>query len=487
MSGQAGAPAGRIAFVDAAAGLAGDMLLGALVDAGLPLSVLTGVVEALGLAGVSVRATRVRRGPLAATLVEVLVDGVVAEHPAEQDHEHEHGQGDGHEPPHAEAPGRAPLPAPGASHGHPHAHLSPAGGAANPQPHPAHAQAPTPAGAPPRVRPAALHGVPPGPGQRHGHRTLAEVLERIDASVGLPAAALADARRVFSHLAQAEGRVHGVPAQEVHFHEVGALDALVDVVGACVGLRALGVTEVRVSPLPWPAGGSVRTSHGALALPPPAVAELLVGHPVVPSPETFEQVTPTGAALMRALSAGSCVPVGFVPRAVGWGAGARDQGRLPNAVRLVVGEAGEGREAAEAVLLETNLDDATGQQLAVALAKALEAGALDAWVTAVTMKKGRPGHVLSALARPEDVARLEALLFRETPTLGVRRHAVARHALARRHVEVATPWGPVRMKVRDTPEGPEATPEHEDCRRLAEAHGIALSRVEDAARRGWAR
>jgi uncharacterized protein (TIGR00299 family) protein len=271
----------------------------------------------------------------------------------------------------------------------------------------------------------------------------------------------------------------------VRFHEVGALDALVDVTGTCVGLHALGVTEVRVGALPWPAGGSVRTAHGDLPLPVPAVAHLLVGHPTFPGGERFEQVTPTGAALVKALARGSSVPAGFVPRVVGVGAGTRDAGRLPNVLRIVLGDAESAGEAADAVLLETNLDDATGQAVARAMERALAEGALDAWTVPATMKKGRPGLVVSVLARPEDAARLEAVLFAETPTLGVRRRTVARTVLAREHVTVSTPWGPVRMKVRDGPAGRDATPEHDDCRRLADAHGLPLRDVVEAACRAW--
>jgi uncharacterized protein (TIGR00299 family) protein len=402
-----------VAFVDAPAGLAGDMLLGALVDAGLPAERLEEVVRALRLPDVRLEVRAVEKGPIAATKVDVLVDGHPADRvPGARDHDH--------------------------------------------------------------------------PGHRHEHRTLADVVEILRAARGMPAEAVEDAVGAFEALAAAEGRVHGVPAEEVHFHEVGAVDALVDVLGTCVGLRDLGVTEVRVGPLPW-STGTVLAAHGVLPLPAPAVVYLLEGHPTFPSGETYEQVTPTGAALVRALSRGTCVPVGFVPRRSGFGAGTHPGGRLPNAVRLVVGEASEAGEAADCLLLESNLDDATGQEAARAIDRALEEGALDAWAAPVTMKKGRPGLVLSVLARPADAARLEALLFRETPTLGVRRRGVARTVLARRHVDVTTPWGPVRVKVREAPDGPEGAPEHDDCLGLAREHGVPLRRVVEAARRAYDR
>jgi uncharacterized protein (TIGR00299 family) protein len=387
-----------VAFVDASAGASGDMFLGALVDAGLPVAALEEVVAALGLDGVRVSATRTRKGALAATKVDVHL-------------------------PHA--------------HDHPHRHLS-------------------------------------------------DVVAMIRRAKGLPAEATADAVRAFTLLAEAEGLVHGVPAEEVHFHEVGALDALVDVVGTCVGLRRLGVLEVRVSPLPW-FSGTAKMAHGELPLPAPAVVHLMRGHPTVPSGERFEQVTPTGAALVRALSRGATPPPGFVPRAVGVGAGTHPGGRLPNVVRLVLGEvAGEGA-AADAVLLETNLDDATGQQVARAIERALSAGALDAWAAPVTMKKGRPGVVLCVLAEPAAAAGLEALLFRETPTLGVRRHAVARTALSRRSVSVDTPYGAIHVKVRSTPDGDDATPEFDECRLASERTGVPVRTVQSAALAAWQR
>lgn len=433
---------GRTAWVDAPAGCAGDMFLGALVDAGLSRAALEEVVTALGLEGVTLDVRRVTRGPLAATKVDVRVDGRAVEVPHDAD----------------EPPGHA--------HGHPHGHGH--GHGASDHGHPA-------------------HGPASGHEHRHEHRTLGQVLAVIDAARGLLPAALADARRTFRALAEAEGRVHGVAPEEVRFHEVGALDALVDVVGTCVGFHALGVTEVRVGALPWSAGGTLRSAHGELPLPAPAVAHLLVGHPVVPSGERFEQVTPTGAALVRALTRGTTLPAGFTPRAVGLGAGSRDAGRLPNVLRIVLGDVASSEESADAVLLETNLDDATGQEVARALAAALAEGALDAWSVPALMKKGRPGHVLSVLARPADAARIEAVLFRETPTLGVRRSRASRTVLPRHVEDVQTPWGTVRMKVREGPGGRAATPEHDDCLRLADTHGVALREVQEAARRAWER
>jgi uncharacterized protein (TIGR00299 family) protein len=427
-----------VGYLDARAGVSGDMWLGALLDAGCPLDFLQSVPGALGLDGVTVEARRVRRGPLDAAKVDVLLPGT---HPQEEGHGHAaHGS---NEPGHGHVHGRAEASR--------------------------HAVA-----APPRTKAHA-----------HAHRGLREVLAVVRGAKGLPVEALADATRTFTLLAEAEARVHGVTPDEVHFHEVGALDALVDVVGVCAGLRRLGVVEVRVSPLPW-FQGEVETEHGRLSLPAPAVVRLLEGHPTFPSGESYEQVTPTGAALVRALSRGTAPPAGFVPRATGTGAGTHPGGRLPNVCRLTVGEHGaEASEAGDVVLLETNLDDATGQQVAHAIERALEAGALDAWAAPVAMKKGRLGTVLSVLAPPALARALEEVLFRETPTLGVRRATLSRTALPRRSVPVPTPYGPIHVKVRTAPGGDEATPEYEECRLAAERAGVPLREVQDAALAAW--
>ncbi len=429
-----------VAWLDVTAGVAGDMLLGALVDAGLPLAALEEVVHALRLEGVRLEARKVRKGALAATKVDVRLPGTPTPAPESR-------------------PTATPPPPPGVPttpsppHGHVHGHA-----------------------------PEEARGHAHGPA--HEHRTLREVLALVRGAKGLPAEGVADAVRTFTLLAEAEGRVHGVAPEQVHFHEVGALDALVDVVGTCVGLRRLGVLEVRASALPW-FGGTLRMAHGVLPLPAPAVTHLYAGLPTFPSGETFEQVTPTGAALVRALTRGSAIPPGFVPRAVGLGAGDHPGGRLPNVVRLVLGEVTSAGDATDAVVLETNLDDATGQEVSHAIERALSAGALDAWATPITMKKGRPGAVLSVLCAFADVPNLEQTLFRETPTLGVRRHPVARTVLQRRLVPVSTPFGPIHVKVRAGPGGDEATPEYEECRLAGERAGVSWRVVSRSAMSAW--
>ncbi len=437
---------GTVAWLDVTAGVAGDMLLGAIVDAGLPLAALEEIVHALRLDGVRIEARRVRKGALAATKVDVRLPGVPAPAPESMPAPIPEGT-----PPPPPGPSNAPLPAPAHAHAHdePRAHA------------PAH-----------------------GDASAHDHRTLRDVLAIVRGAKGLPAEGVADAVRAFTLLAEAEGRVHGIAPEAVHFHEVGALDAIVDVVGTCVGLRRLGVLEVRASALPW-FGGTKRMAHGTLPLPAPAVTHLYAGLPTFPSGETFEQVTPTGAALVRALARGHATPPGFVPRAVGVGAGDHPGGRLPNVVRLVLGEVTGGPDATDALLLETNLDDATGQEVAHAIERALAAGALDAWAAPVTMKKGRPGVVLSVLCAPADAAALERTIFLETPTLGIRRHPVARTVLSRRQISVSTPFGPIHVKVRAGPDGDEGTPEYEECRLAGEHAGVSWRVVAGSALEAW--
>ncbi|MDA1194293.1 MAG: nickel pincer cofactor biosynthesis protein LarC [Planctomycetota bacterium] len=444
----------RVAFLDASAGLAGDMLLGALIDAGLPVAVLEELIDRLGFDDVTVRVQRVMRGALAATKVDVCrggrpIDGCDDVHQVltGQAADHDHAAPPGHSHAHAHAHG----------HDHPHDHDD----------HHDHAHD--------HDHEHAAHG-----------RTLADVLAVLARAGDLEQAPLKQAAEAFRALAEAEARVHGMPIEAIHFHEVGATDALVDIAGVCLGLQHLGIAALYVSPLPW-GSGTVRTQHGLLSIPAPATVWLLAGLPTMPSPETYEQVTPTGAALARVLAVGSTPPPGFVVEQVGLGAGTYEGGQLPNVVRLIVGQVGEVPGTDTAWLLETNLDDASGQIVARAAERTLALGALDAWFTPVTMKKGRPGVVLSALVRPEDAARIEALWFAETPTLGIRRTVTRRSILARHHETVATPFGGVRMKVRGAPGGAAATPEFDDCAELANRHDVAIQAVMAAAQAAWHR
>jgi uncharacterized protein (TIGR00299 family) protein len=310
-------------------------------------------------------------------------------------------------------------------------------------------------------------------------RHLPEILALVDGS-GLSPRSRAAARAVFERIGRAEARVHGVPVEEVHFHEVGALDSIVDVCGAAAAMELLGWPRVLCAP-PELGQGFVSTAHGRLPVPPPAVLEILKGIPVRPGGPPGEAVTPTGAALLAELAqvADPATFPAFSPERIGCGVGTARWPDRPNVLRMTLG-----RELAGGALyvLEANLDDCPGQLVARAIEAALAAGALDAWAAPLTMKKGRPGLLLGALAaadRRDEVARV---LLDETTTLGVRFHAVDRIELDRELVPVATPYGEVRVKVARRGEATVgAHPEYEDCLARAREHGVPVKEVLAAA------
>ena len=324
------------------------------------------------------------------------------------------------------------------------------------------------------------------------HRHLSDI-ERIIGGSRLNDSVKERALKIFGRLAEAEARVHGVPVSKVHFHEVGAVDAIVDVVGACVGFELLGVGRFLSSPL-HVGSGTVEMEHGRFPVPPPAVAELLRGAPVYSTDVKGELVTPTGAAIVSTV----CESFGTMPlmrvESTGYGAGTREYEGFPNVLRVFVGEAeggaGSSRDGTEEELLmvETNLDDVSPQVLGHLLERALASGALDCFFTNVQMKKNRPGVLVSILCRPAERDAFEALLFAETPTLGVRSYAVSRRELGRETVTVETEFGRIAVKVaRRGGQVLGATPEFEDCREAALAHGVPLRVVQDAARAAFLR
>ncbi len=301
----------------------------------------------------------------------------------------------------------------------------------------------------------------------------------------LPPRAREAALAMLERVGRAEAKVHGVPLEQVHFHEVGAVDSIVDLCGAALVLELLGWPRAVASP-PELGQGFQKTHHGILPVPPPAVLEILAGVTVRPGGPQGEAVTPTGAAILRELFEVGTPPP-FVPRRIGYGVGTSRWPDRPNVLRLTEGD--RSPTGGELLLLEANLDDCPGQLVARAIEAALEEGALDAWAAPVTMKKGRPGLVLSALApvaRREEVARA---LLRETTTLGVRFRAVERMELARELHTVETPYGPVRIKVgRLGGEVLNAHPEWDDCAVRAREHGVPVKRVlEEAAAAWWRR
>jgi uncharacterized protein (TIGR00299 family) protein len=317
--------------------------------------------------------------------------------------------------------------------------------------------------------------------EEHHHRHLSDIRKIIEGS-RLDDSVKGRALKIFGRLAEAEARVHDVPVEKIHFHEVGALDAIVDVVGACVGFELLGVERFAASAL-HVGSGTVEMAHGRFPVPPPAVAELLKGAPVYSTDIKGELVTPTGAAIVATL----CESFGQIPRmrveATGYGAGTREYKDFPNVLRLIVGETEESGADEELLMLETNVDDVSPQVLGHLLERAFELGALDCFHTPVQMKKNRPGVLVSVLCRPAERERLLELLFDETPTLGVRSYAVTRRALEREAVTVETEFGTIAVKVgRHKGRTVSATPEYEECREAARRSGVALRVVQDAAR-----
>jgi len=319
-------------------------------------------------------------------------------------------------------------------------------------------------------------------------RHLHQVRERVMAA-DVPEKAKARAMSAFERLAQAEAKVHGTTVDKIHFHEVGAVDALIDFVGTCWGLESLGVEEVYASPLPL-GRGRVQTEHGVLPVPAPATAELLRGVPVEMPDVQAELVTPTGAALLTTLVRRWGWAPSFRMRAQGVGAGGRDLAEQPNVLRLFVGDTAEGAEPAlgrrMVMVLETALDDASPQVIATLVPGLLAAGARDAFLTAIQMKKGRPGILVTCLCDPGQEDALAGLLFRESPTLGVRVRREERTELARRAVEIDTPHGRVAAKEAVLPDGTRRLmPEYESLTALAEKTGIPLLELSRSVLAAW--
>jgi uncharacterized protein (TIGR00299 family) protein len=324
------------------------------------------------------------------------------------------------------------------------------------------------------------------------HRKLADI-EAMITPASLSDRVKEKSLKIFRRLAEAEGKLHGKPASEVHFHEVGAVDAVVDIVGACVGLEALEISELISSPLNV-GGGHVQAAHGSLPVPAPATAELLQGVPIYSSGVEGELVTPTGAAIVSTLAASFGPFPSFKIERIGYGAGASDFPHHPNVARLFLGEkleavkAEAGKPGDELIsLIEANVDDMSPQLFGYFVEQALAAGALDVTCSSVQMKKNRPGLQITVLTAPENADALAQLLFEQTTTIGVRIYEARRKVLEREHVEVETPYGKVRIKVAKR-EGKivNAAPEYDDCQRLAAEKSVPLKKVILAAQVAYA-
>jgi pyridinium-3,5-bisthiocarboxylic acid mononucleotide nickel chelatase len=319
------------------------------------------------------------------------------------------------------------------------------------------------------------------------HRSLSAILQILKDAQLLPPVR-ERAAGIFTKLGEAEARVHDVPIDKIHFHEVGAVDAIIDVVGACVGFCALGIERFASSPLNV-GGGTVKMAHGVLPVPAPATANLLKGKPTYSSGVQRELVTPTGAAIVSTL----CDSFGPQPAmsvsAIGYGAGTAELEGQPNVLRLMIGEAAEhvvpGFDQDIAVI-EANLDDMNPQIYGYFLEKALAAGALDVFTTPVQMKKNRPGTLVTVLCQPADANALMSLIFAETTTFGVRTYRAQRRILPRESVKVTTSFGDVRVKLsRVNGRILHVAPEYDDCRRLAEEKNVPLQRVINEALRKY--
>ena len=452
----------RIAYLDCFSGVSGDMFLGALVAAGVPAELLLETVRGLDI-GASLEIRGVDRGGISATKVDVLVDGQKdlprEEFLRQRDHEHAH-QHHEHEHPHQPH-----------EHEHEHEHVH------------AHAH-----GHSQEHQAGDEHEHTHSHGQ-HPHRGLKQIREIIR-QAAIPDAAKQTATAVFEALGEAEAKIHHQDAETIEFHEVGSVDAIVDIVCAAVGADALRVERWVCSPLNV-GGGVVKCAHGTLPVPAPATLELLKNAPVYSSGVQKELVTPTGAAIVRTLAAAYGGFPAMTVESVGYGAGGRDLPGMPNVTRLSVGESfsGDERQASPAesvTIIEANIDDMSPQLFGYAIDRLLEAGALDVYATPVQMKKSRPGLLLTVSARNQDVERLSKMIFAETTTLGMRLRQDRRLTLKRQHVTAATPWGEVRVKLGSLDGAVcNAAPEFEDCRRLAAAHNVPLKRVMQEALRSY--
>jgi uncharacterized protein (TIGR00299 family) protein len=453
----------KVLYLDIFSGVSGDMFIGALLDLGLDFAALERELHKLGLDEFHLHVSRQQRGQIAGTKFDVHL-----EH-AEHEHEHEH-QAD-------------PAPAPAHAHGHGH---EPSHGHGHEHEHGHHHE------------PEHAHDHTHDHEQEHGHehdhdqghgRTAAEIrtlLQRSRLSDWVKEKALA----VFQRVAVAEGKIHGQPPEHVHFHEVGAVDSIVDIVGACVGLELLGRPRVWAGPV-IEGTGWVHCAHGRFPLPAPATLEILAarGVAVTQCAEPHELVTPTGAALLAEFVERFGPMQELKAARIGYGLGTRDNHTRPNVLRAVLGEANTAGAAHDwetdtITVLETNLDDINAEWLGHFVEQALAQGALDVFHTPVQMKKNRPGVVLTLLCAEEKADAFCALILRETTSFGVRRHQMERRKLRREFVTVRIPFGEVQVKVgRLDGKVTQVAPEFEACKRLAEAANVPLKSIYEAAAR----
>ncbi len=326
----------------------------------------------------------------------------------------------------------------------------------------------------------------------HAHRHLHHITEMIDGADGIDVQAKELAKRIFHQVAVAEAKVHGTTIEKVHFHEVGAIDSIADIVGAAVAMHALGVAATIASPVPT-GTGSITIAHGRVSVPAPATAEILRGIPIAPSDIEAELTTPTGAAILKATATGFGPLPAMTVEAVGYGAGTKDLDGQANVLRVLLGELHDADqsmvgnvEADRVVVLETNIDDSTPEQIAMCVDLLFESGALDVFQVPCTMKKGRAAVVLTVIAPPSRIGLLEQVIFQHTTSIGIRRHVANRHKLARRSQTVETEYGPVRGKVVTLPSGQDRfSVEDDDARELARSNQTTTAAIRTAAEKAW--
>jgi pyridinium-3,5-bisthiocarboxylic acid mononucleotide nickel chelatase len=411
-------------YFDCFSGASGDMILGALIDTGVPLAEVRAALGSLAIDRDAVWTERVSRAGISATKFQVRGEALP------HDHAHDHEGGPDHH------------------HHHP-----------------------------PALDHETIH--------HHGaHRSLAEIYRLIDGS-SLSGSGRDRAKQLFARLAEAESTVHGTPIEQVHLHEVGALDSIIDIVGTVHALELLKPADIVASPLNV-GGGSIRSAHGLYPVPAPATALLLRDAPIYSGPQQAELVTPTGALLVTSY-AGSYGPVPAMRlKQVGYGAGARDFADTPNVLRVLIGEADAAAPSHGVVVIEAEIDDMNPQIFGLLMDRLLAEGALDVFYTAIQMKKNRPGTLLTIVAAPAARTRLTALVFRETTTIGVRYREMTRECLDRETITVDTPLGPVRFKVaRRDGEVLNASPEFDDCARIARERDVPLKDVQAAAMKAF--
>ena len=421
----------KILYFDCFSGASGDMILGALIDAGLPLDELRAALGSLALNGVRLQAERVDRSGIAATNFSV----VTTEHTHDahaHTHDHDHGR-------------------------HHHNHQSPDGE--------------------PSTNDADGY-------HQHHHRGLTEICSMVDGSA-LSSTAQARAKHLFSRLAKTEAEIHQQPVEEIHLHEVGAVDSIIDIAGAVFGMEWVGADQVVASALNV-GSGTVKCAHGVMPVPAPATAQLIEGVPVYSTGTQAELLTPTGALVVTDYADRYGPMPAMRVQQIGYGAGDRDLPGTPNVLRVVIGDDGGTSSLQRVVVLESEIDDMNPQIFGVLMDRLYAAGALDVFYAPIQMKKNRPGTLVSVVALPEHREALSEVLFRETTTLGVRFREMDRERLEREELTVDTPLGPIRFKVaRRLGVVVNAAPEFDDCVRVAEEKGLSVKDVQSVATKSY--